>query len=140
LRRDATRGRARLGAPPLPGDTPTAVKALLGACLAAGRDARPRAAQVAEALHQAAQDMASGVFDVFLSHAWGADGGHAPLTTDVYLRLIDAGFRVWLDTVEMGHDMEASMEGGIAKSGCVVALLSARYGTKEDPAKDNCLK
>ncbi len=123
----------QLGTPPLPDDTPAVVRALLGACLAEVRAARPRAAQVAEALHQAAQEMASGVFDVFLSHAW-ADGVHVPLTTEVYLRLLDAGLRVWLDKTEMGHDMVASMTGGIAKSGCVVALLTERYGTRP-----NCL-
>jgi len=128
-----------LTAPPLPVDTPAVVKELLGACLAGERGARPRAARVAEALHQAAQGMASGAFDIFLSHAW-AGGAHAPLTTEVYLRLLDAGYRVWLDTAEMGFDMDLSMQCGIAKSGCVVALLSARYGTKPDPAKDNCLK
>ena len=77
--------------------------------------------------------MTSGVFDIFLSHAW-VDGAHAPLTTEVYLRLIDAGYRVWLDTAEMGADPDASMREGIAKSGCVVALLSERYG-----ASRNCL-
>jgi hypothetical protein len=128
-----------LTAPPLPVDTPAAVKELLGSCLSAEKAARPRAARAAEALHQAAQDMASGAFDIFLSHAW-VDGAHAPLTTEVYLRLLDAGYRVWLDTAEMGFDMDLSMQCGIAKSGCVVALLSARYGTKPDPAKDNCLK
>jgi hypothetical protein len=34
----------------------------------------------------------------------------------------------------MGHDLVASMTGGIEKSGCVVALLSERYGTRP-----NCL-
>jgi hypothetical protein len=114
-------------------DTPPAVKELLRACLSTEKAARPRAARVAEALHQAAQGMASGAFDIFLSHAW-AGGAHAPLTTEVYLRLIDAGYRVWLDTAEMGHDLVASMTGGIEKSGCVVALLSERYGTRP-----NCL-
>jgi hypothetical protein len=122
-----------LSSPPLPVDTPAAVKALLGECLATEKAARPRAARVAEVLHQAAQAMASGAFDIFLSHAW-VDGAHAPLTTEVYLRLIDAGYRVWLDTAEMGHDLVASMTGGIEKSGCVVALLSERYGTRP-----NCL-
>ena len=84
-------------------------------------------------MHQAAQGMASGAFDVFLSHAW-VGGAHAPLTTEVYLRLLDAGLRVWLDTEEMGHDMVASMRGGIASSACVVALLSERYN-----ARPNCL-
>jgi serine/threonine protein kinase len=139
LRGTAATATLLLTTPPLPVDTPPAVKELLGACLSTEKAARPRAARAAEALHQAAQDMASGAFDIFLSHAW-VDGAHAPLTTEVYLRLLDAGYRVWLDTAEMRHDMELSMESGIAKSGCVVALLSAHYGTKPDPAKDNCLK
>jgi serine/threonine protein kinase len=62
---------------PLPVDTPPAVKELLGACLSTEKAARPRAARVAEALHQAAQGMASGAFDIFLSHAW-AGGAHGP--------------------------------------------------------------
>jgi hypothetical protein len=44
---------------------------------------RPKVDEVAEGLHQAAQAMASGEFDVFLSHKWGRDGRHAPLTTQV---------------------------------------------------------
>jgi serine/threonine protein kinase len=123
-----------LTAPPLPVDTPAAVKELLGACLGAVRTARPRASEFAEGLHQASQTMQSGSFDIFLSHAWGADGKHAPLTTEVYLRLLDSGLRVWLDTAEMGADPDASMRAGIAKSGCVVALVSERYG-----ASRNCL-
>jgi serine/threonine protein kinase len=124
-----------LTSPPLPVDTPAEVKAVLEACLGAARDARPRVDAMAEALHQAAQTMASGEFDVFLSHAWGADGRHAPLTTEVYLRLIDAGLRVWLDTAEMGADPTKSMQKGIRNSKCVVALLNERYGTRP-----NCLR
>jgi serine/threonine protein kinase len=123
-----------LTVPPLPVDTPPAVRELLGACLAGDRATRPRAATAAEVLHQAAQDMASGEFDIFLSHAWRRGGAQEPLTSEVYLRLLDAGYRVWLDTVEMGHDMVASVKGGIANSGCVVALLTERYG-----ASRNCL-
>ena len=129
-----------LGTPPLPVDTPAAVRAALGRCLSEERGARLPADRVAELLHQAEQEMAGGSWHIFLSHAWGADGKPAPLTFEVYQRLVDAGFRVWLDKAEMGHDMDVSMQNGIAKSGCVVALLSSRYGTKPDPAKDNCLK
>lgn len=124
--------------PPLPGGTPPVVVGLLGKCLSADKTLRPRAAQLAEALHQTWQGVASGKFDIFLSHAW-VGGKHAPLTTEVYRRLNGADFKVWLDTEDMGHNMVASMEGGIAKSDCVVALLSSNYGTKPDPAKDNCL-
>ena len=119
---------------------------LLKSCLHAERVQRPKVDEVAERLHQAAQAMASGEFDVFLSHKWGRDGMHAPLTTQVYQALLAAGLRVWLDTAEMGFDMNVSMESGIARSGCVVALLNARYGTALDkgaawdPAQDNCLK
>ena len=128
-------GGLSLESPPLPLDTPAAVKALLAACLSADRTARPRAARMAEVLHQEAQRMGSGAFHVFLSHAWGEDGKHAPLTTEVYLRLLDAGLRVWLDTEEMGANPEESMKRGIGTSGCVVALLSERYG-----ARPNCLR
>ena len=128
-------GGLSLDAPPLPIDTPVAVKALLAACLSADRAARPRAARVAEVLHQEALNMASGKFDVYLSHAWGEEGRHAPLTTEVYLRLLDAGLRVWLDTEEMGANPVESIQRGIAASGCVVALLSERYG-----ARPNCLR
>jgi serine/threonine protein kinase len=128
-----------LTTPPLPVDTPAAVKALLERCLGS-RGARPRVDAVAEALHQAAQAMASGVFDVFLSHAWEPaldrePARHAPLTTEVYLRLTDAGLRVWLDTAEMGANPQESMRRGIEASGCVVALLSDRYG-----GRANCLR
>ena len=105
--------------------TPEAVVQLLKSCLHAERVQRPRVDEVAERLHQAAQAMASGEFDVFLSHKWSRDGRHAPLTTQVYQALLAAGLRVWLDTAEMGFDMNVSMESGIARSGCVVALLNA---------------
>ncbi len=119
-----------LTTPPLPLDLPAGVRALLEQCLGAVRGARPRVAAVAEALQQAAQAMASGEFDVFLSHAWTEAGRHAPLTTEVNRRLTDAGLRVWLDVAEMGADPRESMRAGIRGSRCVVALLSERYGTR----------
>ena len=118
-----------LKTPNLPLDTPAAVRALLGCCFSDERGTRPCASRVAEVLHQAAQDMSSGSYDIFLSHAWD-DGKHAPLTTEVYLRLLDAGYRVWLDTTDMGADPQASMLQGVERSRCVVALMSARYETR----------
>jgi len=38
-----------------------------------------------------------------------------------------AGLRVWFDELEMGHDLHASMSGGIAKSDVVVVLVSPDY-------------
>ena len=123
-----------LSSPPLPLDLPASVRALLERCLAVERGVRPKIGEVAEALHQAAQAISSGQFDVFLSHAWEG-GRHTPLTTEVYTRLTEAGLRVWLDAAEMGPDPTASMKDGIRRSKCIVALLNERYGTRP-----NCLR
>lgn len=112
--------------PPLPADTPVGVRELLARCLG-DRAARPKAINVAAGLLQAAQDLSAGVFDIFLSHAWAPTGRHEAFTTEVYNRLLEAGLRVWIDKLEMGHDLNASMQKGIASSRCVVALLSSRY-------------
>ena len=50
------------------------------------------------------------------------------------MRLIDAGYRVWLDTNEMRANPEESMRAGINASSCVLALLNERYGRSR-----NCL-
>ena len=124
-----------LGSSALPVDTPAEVKVLLAACLAYNREARPSISRVVEVLHMEAQSMSSGKFDVFLSHAWDGNA-HAPLTTEVYLRLLDAGLRVWLDKAEMGANLVESMKKGVAASGCVVALLDARYAKSKNCKKE----
>jgi len=99
-------------------------------------------------------------YDVFLSHKF-VGGKHAPLTLSIFAALEAAGLRVWLDKVDMGRDLNASMKHGIEKSGCVVALMTRRYGTDADalarraawdaaregrcpdewdPKEDNCVK
>ena len=87
-------------------------------------------------------------FDVFLSHKFVVRK-HAPITLEIYEQLTSSGLKVWMDKHEMGHDMVYSMKHGIARSGCVVALMTKRYGTdadslslgKEwDPLQDNCVK
>ena len=118
----------------LPVDLPATARDLLDRCLAVDRGARPKIGEVAKTLHQATQAMASGVFDVFLSHAWEGER-HASLTTEVYLRLTDAGLRVWLDSAEMGANPQESMSAGIEASSCVVALLSDRYS-----GSANCMR
>jgi serine/threonine protein kinase len=56
-----------LDAPPLPIDTPMSVRQVLHLCLGP-RETRPHSSQLSEVLHKAAQEMATGEFDVFLSH------------------------------------------------------------------------
>jgi hypothetical protein len=75
-------------------------------------------------------------FDVFLSHKF-VGGSHAPTTLAIFDALTAAGLRVWLDKVDMGHDLNHSMQHGIEKSGCVVALMTRRYGTDAD-ARARC--
>ena len=62
-------------------------------------------------------------FDVFLSHKFVVRK-HAPITLEIYEQLTSSGLKVWMDKHEMGHDMVYSMKHGIARSGCVVALMT----------------
>jgi len=50
-----------------------------------------------------------------------------PLADELYRALRVAGLRVWMDELEMGHDLAASMSDGIAKSDVVVMLVSPTY-------------
>ena len=68
-----------------------------------------------------------GHFDIFLSYCWGTAAARKPLADEVYRALRAAGLRVWMDELEMGHDLAASMSEGIAKSDAVVMLVSPSY-------------
>ena len=50
-----------------------------------------------------------------------------PLADALYAALREAGFRVWLDRNELGHDLETGMREGITKSAVFVALVSPDY-------------
>ena len=99
----------------------------LARCQALDRSARPRASELLAALEQAHENVLSGHFEVFLSYAWGAKAARKPLADELYLALRAAGLRVWMDSVEMGHDLQASMSEGIAKSDVVAVLASPDY-------------
>lgn len=66
-----------------------------------------------------------------MSYAWGASLARKPLANEVYLALRVAGLRVWMDDLEMGHDLAASMSEGIAKSDVVVMLVSPDYAASK---------
>ena len=123
-----------LASPPLPQDTPEAVRQVLRAALSLKREERPQALRLADVLNSEALRLSDAKFDVFLSHAWAEGSRHAPITTCIYEALLKADLRVWRDVNEMGHDMRASMRTGVESSSCVVALMSQQYATR-----DRCL-
>jgi len=69
--------------------------------------------------------------DVFLSYAWGAKSARKPMADELYRSLRVAGLRVWMDELEMGHNLAASMSEGISKSNVFVMLVSPDYAMSE---------
>lgn len=123
----------------LPADVPQNLRAALARAVALEPDQRPTAAALRKELKDAREQIEAGQFDVFLSHQWTVDaagkGCHAAITTRVHRLLRDAAkCHVWIDLVEMGHDMKAHMEDGVAHSAVVVALVSRAYA-----ARPNCM-
>jgi len=108
-------------------DTPVAVRDIIVSCLAFAREDRPRIDDVRICLEQAHNAMKQGDFDVFLSYSWGRGDYRKPLADQIYLCLSNAGYRVWMDSLEMGLDLNGSMTQGIAHSKLVVVLLSPDY-------------
>ena len=50
-----------------------------------------------------------------------------------------AGLSVWLDEVEMGHDLAVSMSEGIGKSSVVVVLASPDYAASVNCELHYCI-
>ena len=114
----------------LPANVPVELRAALARATDSGREARPRAGELCDALAAARRVLEAGAFDVFLSHAW-AGSAHAPLTTLVRRVLRDdAHAHVWVDEAEMGLRTGDSMRAGVAASAIVVALVSRLYASR----------
>jgi hypothetical protein len=128
------RGGTGLDMSKLPLSTPPSVRDLIARCLSLSRASRPRMAEVRATLERELRLAQSGRFDVFISHAWGKRSRRKPLTDSVYAALRAEGFSVWLDSIQMGHDLQASMRGGIAASNVVLVLASPDYALSA-----NCL-
>ena len=119
----------------IPRNTPPSVVDMIRACLAFGEDddsregrgSRPSIKAVRDTMEQALNVFEGGKFSVFLSYCWGPGHVRQPLTQQVYAQLRDAGFRVWMDVCDMGHNLVSSMKEGIDNSECVVVLLSPDY-------------
>ena len=118
----------------LPLATPPAVREALARCLSPARSKRPNMTELRSTLERELRVAGSGRFDVFISHAWGVGARRKPLTDVVYSALRAEGLSVWLDSNEMGADLQASMRQGIAASDVVVVLVSPDYA-----ASANCL-
>jgi len=108
-------------------DTPSSVRDIITSCLAFNKEDRPSIDEVRLRLEQEHDTMLQGEFDVFLSYAWGANDCRKPLTDQIYLCLKNAGYRVWMDSIEMGLHLQQGMTQGIIKSTLVVVLMSPDY-------------
>jgi serine/threonine protein kinase len=110
----------------LPADTPVSVVEMLTCCWDKDRRTRKLAVECHALLSSVMNMYASGKFDLFFSHAWVSK----PLLSHVYSLLFKAGYRVWYDQNDMGHNMEESMRQGIERSTVVVACVSRHYQTR----------
>ena len=87
--------------------------------------------------------------DIFISHAWGKDS----LDRDNHIRckklankLIDSGYKVWLDDYDMYGNIDSSIIKGINNSKIILLCLTQNYCNKINNAvhmqcpNDNCFK
>ena len=107
---------------------------LIRDCLSVDRLGRPDIRMVRSRLEEANNILLRGQFDVFLSYAWGSGNRRQPLANEVYNALRELKYRVWIDQVEMGQQINGSMLEGIRNSRAVVILLSPDYA-----ASNNCM-
>jgi len=109
----------------LPMDTPAAVKEMIASCLDRCIALRPSIEQMCACLETACHE-----FDqkkLFLSYAWGKNDCRKPLADAIYRCLVDAGYSVWIDSLNMGVDLNRSMTQGIESSSIVVVLFLPDY-------------
>ena len=110
----------------LPSDTPPSLIALIQKCWDGDRANRPTAAECLATVTHAYSVLESKEFDVFYSHRWGDEKNKKFLTYVCFL-LRREDYLAWFDVDHMGHDLEASMKGGIAKSKVMVACVDSGY-------------
>ena len=116
----------------LKSDVGPEIRELIAQCLSFDRVARPRIDRVRQVLEHSLNTIIEGKFDIFLSYAWGKKDWRKPLADQMYKRLVDEGYRTWIDihgggAGEMRIDLDESMRKGIENSQCVVLLLSNEY-------------
>ena len=117
----------------LPSDTPPSVLALIQKCWDGNRHNRPTAAECLATITHAHSILNSKEFDVFYSHRWGDEKNKKFLTYVCFL-LRREGYVTWFDVDHMGHNLEASMKEGIARSKVMVACVDSGY-----QGRPNCM-
>lgn len=84
---------------------------------------RPSAADCFCTLNTAWITVAKEPYDIFFSHTWN----DKPFLCHLYYILSKAGYKVWYDQNNMGHDLSKSMSAGIEKSKAVVVCANKNY-------------
>ena len=80
----------------LPSGIPT-LRNLIVSCTSAKKKDRPRIDDVSRCLQQTLNEIVDGKFDVYISCSWGERDCRKPLATEIYRRLVDKKYRVWMD-------------------------------------------
>jgi hypothetical protein len=95
------------------------------------REQRLSAIECFSILDNSALTLSAASYDVFFSHTWSSK----PFLSHVHYLLCRTGYKVWYDQLDMGHDLDGSMKGGISNSNIVLVCLNKSY--QERP---NCMK
>ena len=102
----------------LPADTPSAIRNTLTKCLSNEREDRPRVDDLRMTLECAVNEIESTLFDIVLSYADSSEGNTKALIQQIYLSLVNSGYRVGMDLADTK---------GITDQTVLVAFLSNSY-------------
>jgi serine/threonine protein kinase len=107
----------------LPPDTPTNVINMITSCWDGDRKKRKPLGECLSILNHELTILGSGEYDLFFSHPWV----NKPFLSHVHRLLVEAGFRVWYDKIDMGANLIDSMSKGIQNSRVFLVCLSEDY-------------
>ena len=87
--------------------------------------------------------------DIFISHAWGFDElnrDNHKRCLEIYNKLTDNGFLVWIDESDMKTNIDLSITNGIDDAKIILICLTKKYCDKinysvyNNMPQDNCYK
>jgi hypothetical protein len=110
----------------LPTNLPPPIVTMIEDCWSKDRSKRYSAVECHSTIDYHFHLMSEEKFDIFFSHAWV----NKPLLSHVYRMLTKAGYKVWYDMNDMGHDLNESMKQGIQNSAVVVACVNTVYQSR----------
>ncbi len=96
----------------LPSDTPPSVVSLIQSCWSPNIAERKSSLDCFVSLSQCKDRLSRSFYNIFMSYTW-ADQEFVKV---IYRFLVRQGYRIWLDLDDMGHELNPSMQMGIANS------------------------